>query len=41
MNISKFLDKVKLVENFYEYMEVHKDKHVMMVAYKLKGGVSA
>lgn len=41
MNIPEFLDWVKAVDNFFEYMEVPEDKQVKTVAYKLKGGASA
>lgn len=40
MNISKFLNWVEIVDNFFDYMEVPKDKQVKMVAYKLRGGAS-
>lgn len=41
MNIPEFLDWVKVVDNFFEYMEVPKDKQVKMVAYQLKGRAGA
>lgn len=41
MDIAKFLDCIKTVDNFFEYLEVLEDKQVTIVAYKLKGTASA
>lgn len=38
MNISEFSNRVKAIENFFDYIKIPKDKQVKMVAYKLKGG---
>lgn len=41
LNIGEFLDWIKTINNFLEYMEIPKDKQVKIVAYKLKGVASA
>lgn len=37
MNIFDILDRVKLGDNFFDYIEVAEKKQVKMVAYMLKG----
>ncbi|XP_028554101.1 uncharacterized protein LOC110105612 [Dendrobium catenatum] len=41
MHIEDYLDWEKSVENFFDYMEVPRDKQVRYVACRLKGGASA
>lgn len=38
--MSEFLDWVKSIDNYFEYMEIPKTKKVKMVTYKLKGRAS-
>lgn len=41
MHITEFLDWVKLMDNYFNYMEILEDKQIKIVAYKLVGGASA
>lgn len=41
MGIEDFLDWLKSLDIFFEYMNVAEDKRVKLVAYKLRGGASA
>jgi hypothetical protein len=41
LQIEDFIDWIKNVENFFEYMNIQEHKQVKLVAYKLKGGASA
>lgn len=40
MNISEFLDWVKAVENFFDYMEILEERQAKMDACKLRGRTS-
>ncbi|XP_062173564.1 uncharacterized protein LOC133879029 [Alnus glutinosa] len=40
LQIEDFLDWVMEVERFYDYMSIHEDHKVKLVAYKFKGGAS-
>ena len=40
LHIEDFLDWLKTVESFFDYMDVLAEKQVELVAYKLKGGAS-
>ena len=37
VQIEEFLDWIIEVEQFFKYMEIREDKHMKLVAYKLKG----
>lgn len=41
MDVEKFLDWMKNVENFFKYANTPKHKKVQIVAFKLQGGASA
>ena len=41
LSIEEYLDWVSEVKKFFDYMGTVDDKQVYLVAYKLKGGVSA
>jgi hypothetical protein len=41
LQIEDFLDWMMEVERFFDYMSIHKDSKVKLVAYKFKGGASA
>jgi len=41
LQIEDFLDWVMEVERFFDYMSIHEDRKVKLVAYKFKGGASA
>jgi hypothetical protein len=40
LQIEDFLDWVMEVERFFDYMSIHEDRKVKLVAYKFKGGAS-
>jgi hypothetical protein len=40
LHIEDFLDWVMEVERFFDYMSIHEDRKVKLVAYKFKGGAS-
>jgi len=41
LQIEEFLDWLVLVERFFNYMDIPKDKKVKLVAYRPLGGASA
>ena len=41
LHIKDFLDWVMEVERFFDYMSIHEDRKVKLVAYKFKGGAFA
>lgn len=41
LHTNHFIDWVHNDENFFDYLEISKDRQVKLIAYKLKGGASA
>ena len=41
LHIEDFLDWLHTIKNFFDCMEIPDEKRIKLVAYKLRGGVSA